>query len=123
MDQLEHRRHPRLRLDPACTSVVVQAIEDDRVQTMHGHAYDVSESGVRIELDEALRPGQHVGMCLQLPTEAGGVFVSGRIMWVFDDQDDPGPRRMAVQFTRFLHDEDRHRLLRYLQTSLPRFAA
>ena len=51
---------------------------------------------------------------LALPGETTSIFVSGRIVWVNDDVDDPGPRRMGAVFTRFLGANDQARLLRYL---------
>ena len=119
----ELRQHERFRLEPMYTSITVQHGQDLKLASIEGHAYDISQSGARIELDEPLSIGQHVAMCLRLPGETAGVFVSGRVVWVRDAEDDPAARRMAVQFTRFLNDENRARLARHLATSARRLAA
>lgn len=108
------RAHDRYALDPAYTMVTVQRFEDGRLATVEGHAYDLSPGGIRFELDEPLEVGERVAFCLQLPGETTSIFVSGRVVWTHDEEDDPGPRRMGAVFTRFLAGEDRSRLLRYL---------
>ena len=110
----ELRRYERFRLEPMYTSVTVQRVEGMKLQTIEGHAYDISEAGARIELDEALPVGERIGLCLRLPGESRSIFASGRVVWVHDAEDDPGPRRMAVEFTRFLGAEDQSRLMRHV---------
>jgi hypothetical protein len=105
------------------TSVSVQCCDRSEPCTLEGHAYDVSESGVRIELDEPIQPGERVAVCLRLPGENSNVFAVGRVVWLHDELDDPGARRMAVRFTRFLTDTDRVRLLAYLGSPAIRLAA
>ena len=117
------RQHERVHLEAGYASVTVQRVEGMALQTLEGHAYDISVSGARIELDRSLQLGERTAMCLRLPGEANSIFVSGRIVWVHDDEDDPGARRMAVQFTRFLAPEDRARLLRYVDGGSRRQAA
>lgn len=112
--QSNRRQHERFHLEPGYASVAVQRVEGMTLQTLEGHAYDISVSGARIELDQPLQLGERIAMCLSLPGEANSIFVSGRVVWAHDDEDDPGARRMAVEFTRFLAPEDRARLLRYV---------
>jgi len=119
----EQRRHERIRLSPMYTNVTVQRVDGLYLRSIEGHAYDISESGARIELDEAIEPGERVAMCLRLPGSTTSIFASGRVIWKHDDEDDPGARRMAVQFTRFLNVDDRARLVRYLGSSGKRLAA
>lgn len=119
----ERRRHERHRLEPMYTAVSIQRVEGMVVQTMEGHAYDISLGGARIELDEPMNAGDRVALSLRLPGELTCVYVCGRVIWVNDDDDDPGPRRLAVQFTRFLTDDDRTRLLRYMSATSTRRAA
>ena len=120
---IEQRQHERFRLSPMYTSVTVQRVDGLSLRSIDGHAYDISESGARIELDEALSPGERIALCLRLPGNANSIFVSGRIIWLHDDEDDPGARRMAVHFTRFLNSDDRTRLVRYLGSNAQRQAA
>ena len=106
----ERRVHPRQRLLPGYAAVYVQIVEGGEARILDGHVYDVSEGGVRIELDEAPAIGTDVSLCLQLPGADGGIFATARIVRHFDDSDEPGPRRMALSFRRFLNAKDRTRL-------------
>jgi c-di-GMP-binding flagellar brake protein YcgR len=121
--QINRRRHERFRVRPMYTAVTVQRIEGMSLTTFEGHAYDLSESGARIDVDEPLTVGERIAVCLHLPGEAASIFASGRVVRVFDVEDDPAARRVGVQFTRFLHEEDRTRLIRYLGFSAERLAA
>src|SRR5262249_27253045 len=68
---------------------------------MNGHAYDVGEGGVRFELDRALEPGTPVIVRLKLPGRpAQRVMAAGRVIWADIDPDEPGPVRMAADFTK-----------------------
>ena len=90
---------------------------------LHGHVYDISADGVRIELDEALLPGESVALCLHLPGARDSVEASASVVWVHDDADDPGPRRMALRFTAFGNNADQRRLIGYIDRELARHAA
>lgn len=88
--------------------------------THEGHVYDISEGGVRFEADDPLPPGTAVAMELELPSGAGKadpesrhVYVFGNIIWL-NEEDLPGPVRMAAAFTRFALAGDRERLMRRL---------
>ena len=101
----------------ACTSGREQALR------LEGHVYDISKGGVRIELDEPLDPGETVALHLELPGAASSVEASASVFWVHDEQDDPGPRRMALQFTEFADSADRDRLGDYIDREGGRRAA
>lgn len=116
------RRHERFRLCPMYTSVIVRRPGED--QERCGHAYDISESGVRIELDEPLEVGESVQLDLKLPgSTATDLTVPAEVVWVHDADDDPGPRRMALRFKAFASLTDRDRLLDYLGCGLYSMAA
>ena len=117
------REHERIRVQPMYTSVIAKAFGEHPDLEMLGHIYDVSEGGVRIELDEPLAPGQTVSLQLEFPGTAAAVKVSANVVWVHDEQDDPGPRRMALRFTEFTSDPDRHRLADYIERERGRRAA
>ena len=87
------------------------------VSRLQGHVYDISASGVRIELDEALQPGECVVLDLDLPGSRTSVNASASVVWVNDPHDDPGPRRMALRFTSFSDRANRDRLIEYLGTA------
>ena len=112
--RVNQRAYERFRIEPMYSSVTVQRVLDMTMRKLEGHAYDISEVGTRLELDEALEVGEHVSLCLRLPGETESIFVAGEVIWVHDELDDPGPRRMAIQFAHFLSEDDRKHLLRYL---------
>jgi hypothetical protein len=111
----DRRRHERLKLSPMYTSITARAYQRPAQHELQGHAYDVSESGIRIELDEPLEPGEPVTLQMQLAAAESDVFAAGRVVWINDAEDDPGPRRMAIEFTEFLDDDDRFSLMRFLR--------
>lgn len=89
---------------------------------LHGHVYDISAGGARIELDEPLEPGERVAVHLELPGTDMGVDAAASVVWVHDADDDPGPRRMALKFTGFSDRADEMRLRRFLESSTRRAA-
>lgn len=119
--QGNRRVHPRYSLPAMYTTVT--ATRPDGRPDLAGHLYDISVAGARIELDEALEPGDRIHIDLQLPGASQRVRASARIVWVGDDLDDPGPRRMAVKFLRFDQRADHDRLSRYLDAQALRRAA
>lgn len=77
---------------------------------LEGHGYDISMTGMRFELDEALPVGSEVTVQLYAPAEKEPISMRGTVVRVFSADDDPGPRRMGVQFTGFVTPKDRERL-------------
>ena len=122
-DNHMRRKHERIRVQPMYTSVIAKAGGTSDDLEMLGHVYDVSEGGVRIELDEALEPGQTVTVQLEFPGTAAAIEASAKVVWVHDDLDDPGPRRMALRFTEFTSAPDRDRLVDYIDRERGRRAA
>jgi hypothetical protein len=114
----------RYTLPATYTPVAVRMIDEGRFRWT-GHAYDISEGGMRFELDRALQPGTVVVVRITLPgmgreaQDGGSVFAFGNIVWL-EDEDDPAPYRMAAVFTRFAQEGDRERLLSHLNSG--RFA-
>ncbi len=121
-DQLR-REHERIRVQPMYTSVIATGVGEDPGLEMLGHVYDISEGGVRIELDEPLDPGQKVVLRLEFPGAPAAVQASASVVRVHDDQDDPGPRRMALRFIKFTSGSDRNRLVDYIDRERGRRAA
>jgi hypothetical protein len=110
----ERRQHERYVLPHMYTAITVMHADGLRLQRYEGHAYDISESGIRFELDTPLQPGEPVSFQIELPGGGGAVNGTGRIVRLFDEQDDPGPRRMALSIARYATSDDRHRLLRMI---------
>ena len=82
---------------------------------LEGHGYDISSTGMRFELDEALAAGTEVTIDLYPPAEQVPIRIRGTVVRVFSSDDDPEPRRMAVQFTGFDSPKDRERLARRIE--------
>ena len=120
---IDRRVFERFTLVPMYTTVQATPLDGNAHAEMLGHAYDISEAGVRIELDEALEPGDSVAIDLTLPGARSNVAACADVVWVNDAVDDPGPRRMALRFTEFRTDKDFDCLLRYLGSGLVRRAA
>ena len=118
-----NRTSARIRLEPMYTAVTVRCREGMRLRALDGHAYDLSAAGVRIELDEPLPVDERVEVAIQLPGEAEAVTGSARVIWINDENDDPGPRRMALAFTGFRSREDHTRLVRHINGSSHQRAA
>lgn len=119
----QRRDHERIRVQPMYTAVTACPCGRDHADRLQGHVYDISRGGVRIELDEALSPGETVALQLDLPGAPSVVAASASVVWVHDEQDDPGPRRMALRFTGFCDTTDRERLADYIDREGGRRAA
>lgn len=121
MNAINRRRFERFALQPMYTPVCVREIDGD-ASPLEGHAYDVSEGGIRFELDRAVAKGARVTMQITLPSGQGpiestrgcerSVIVFGNVVW--QDDSEPGPVRMALAITSFARLGDRERLLKSL---------
>ena len=109
----KRRGHERIRVQPMYTAVTACRSSQDNDLRLEGHIYDISKGGIRIELDEALDPGEVVALHVELPGATSIVEASASVVWVHDEHDDPGPRRMALQFTGFPKNADRARSWKY----------
>ncbi len=114
------RLHERFKLPAMYAPVAVRLVEDEQF-THSGHAYDISEGGLRFELDRAMPPGTQVALQVTLPGEpetddgpGRSVFAFANIVWLQDEEDEPGPVRMAAVFSKFAREGDRERLVRQL---------
>lgn len=110
------RSAERFRLGTALVHVVVGAhgTTPDTKGFFEGHAYDISDRGVRIELDAALPVGTPVEIALHMPGLGSPLKLVGAVARVFDEIDDPGPRRMGVN-VRAADEADAARLERLLE--------
>lgn len=126
--EMNRRQHMRFQLEPMYTPIAVRTLDKD-VFDIEGHAYDISEGGVRFELDKPVAPGTKIAMQITLPNldsrEIGpgrSIFVFANVIWIADE-DEPGPVRTAAVFTHFARAGDRERLLRQFSTGRYRAAA
>lgn len=125
---IDRRRHPRFVLDPMYTSISARLMDSEKF-TIEGNAYDISEGGLRFELDRAIAPGTKIALQITLPTwnqedigPGRSVFVFANVVWL-EDEDQPGPYKMAAVFTHFARAGDRERLLRQFASGRYRAAA
>ena len=117
------RRAPRLKLPAMYTLVRVRPV-GERAYPWTGYIYDVSQHGMRFELDEALEPGTRVDVRAVLPGGRPVTFrATGRVVRLHDDADDPGPIRMGMAFEAFDEDADAVQLDGYLSGNGLRDAA
>ena len=129
---INRRRHERFATLPMYTSISATPLGQPPLE---GHAYDISEAGIRFELDRALPPGSPVTLTIDLPRwlpnpidndapliEPKPVEVNASVIWI-DDDGVPGPVRMAATFTNFATPLDRERLLDTLAAGALRRAA
>jgi len=124
----DRRRDDRYTLPPMYSRVLVRPLDCDEF-IWDGHAYDISKGGVRFELDQAVEPGTPVAMRIDLPrapisrsTDRRAIFVIANVVWIEED-DEPGPVRMAAVFSRFAREDDERRLFESLQTGRYSLAA
>jgi len=125
----DRRAHARYVLPAMYTAIAVRPGESDSFK-YEGHAYDLSLSGVRFELDEPLAPGTTVGLRIDLPgfaryggdADARPIYALANVVWI-EDEDQPGPYRMAAVFKRFAMAGGEHRLQRALTGGRYRLAA
>lgn len=117
------RLHERFALQAMYTAVEATRAAAPADDPLTGHAYDISEGGARIELDEPLPEGEAVRLRFTLPGLDRAVDARGHVVWVNPEDDDPGPRRMAMRFSDFAASSDRDRLLRFLGGGVRRVAA
>ena len=114
MQTVNRRRFERFALAPMYTPVAVKLLADDSYE-FEGHAYDISEGGMRFELDRPIEAGTPVAIRVMLPggrSEAErSVCVYANVIWLEDEADEPGPVRMAAAFTKFARTGDKERLL------------
>ena len=102
----ERRENQRFTLRPDVSRVVVHC----DMNPLEGHAYDLSNHGIRLELDEALVQGQRIEIDLFTTGNINAIHFTGIVKRIFDEDDDPGPRRMGIEIKRFGSKMDEIRL-------------
>lgn len=108
----DHRVARRASLPPMYTLLRAKRPGETRYQWA-GHLYDVSMSGMRFELDTALKTGEALQVRAMLPgQEHVTVRIEGRVVRMHDDE--AGPVRMGLMIDRFLGPHDRQKLEAYL---------
>lgn len=117
----DHRIHPRKSLPVGYAQVRVRLPGKQRF-SLTGHAYDVSMSGIRFELDSPLPIGKAVDLQFNLPaagaeTSAHTIRAKARCVRLHDDELDlldHGPVRMGACFIDMPKPTDQRQLAAYL---------
>ncbi|GJM18343.1 MAG: hypothetical protein DHS20C14_05560 [Phycisphaeraceae bacterium] len=124
-NQTERRRFERFALVPGYTAIAVRRRGEQGPWHL-GHAYDVSEGGVRFDLDTSFEPGAIVEIKIDLPrssvhsgfdadlagTDDAPVGATARVIWC--DQEGSCDTRLGVEIAAFADESDRSRLVRHL---------
>lgn len=124
---LNRRRFQRYALQPMYTPISVR-MHDGVGPQIDGHAYDISEGGIRFELDERVAAGTPLIMQVTLPTEMNDIgpgptiTAFATVAWVEEDDEHP-PYRSAAVFTGFAKAGDRDRLVRAFSSGRYRLVA
>jgi hypothetical protein len=126
----DRRRYQRFVLPSMYTEVEVRPLDSEKFE-WKGHAYDVSEGGMRFELDRPIEPGTQIAVRLQLPgaqhltiTERRPVYAFANVVWIEeDDIEQGGPVRLACVFTRFVMPGEEARLRARLRSGRYSLAA
>ena len=128
MNASDRRQHARYELPVMYTRVMVRPMDSDEF-IWEGHAYDISRGGLRFELDRGIEPGTPVAVRIDFPANITerranqrSVFVIANVVWL-EDEDTPGPVRMAAVFSHFAREGDEARLLNRLETGRYALAA
>jgi hypothetical protein len=117
---VNRRRFQRFELRPMYAPISVRVLNDEAT-TAEGHAYDISEGGVRFEIEERLAIGTALAIHITLPSpgdELGPgptIMAFAQVAWV-EEEDEHPPYRCAATFTSFARFGDRERLLKAFST-------
>src|SRR5690606_28946483 len=118
---INRRQFPRFTVQPMYTPIAVRTLDSEAFD-IEGNAYDISEGGVRFDLDRPSPPGTPIALQSTLPTRhteqigpGRRIFVFANVVWV-EDEEEPGPVRPAAVFTHCARAGDRERLLKHFSS-------
>lgn len=118
----EARQSIRLRL-PAMYTLLRLRRKGETRYTQTGYIYDISQTGMRFELDDPIETGTELEFRALLPGSHTVTFCAkGRLVRMHDDMHEVGPVRMAMQFERFNSSIDQQKLAQYLEQRAPQLA-
>ncbi|RNC81040.1 MAG: PilZ domain-containing protein [Phycisphaera sp.] len=119
-NHINRRKHDRFTLSPMYSRVTMRMLDQDEFH-FEGHAYDISESGLKFEMDRPVEVGSNVMLRIDLPLDIHGLPPTGsknryievlaRIAWLDEEDIEVGPAKMAAEFLRFVHFGDKERLI------------
>lgn len=119
-NNINRRKFDRFTLSPMYSRVTMRFLDQDSFD-FEGHAYDISEAGLKFEMDRPVELGATVVLRIDLPLDIHGlppsdtrerhIEVFGRVVWVDEEDMNVGPVKMAAEFTRFVRFGDKQRLI------------
>ncbi len=114
--QFNRREFERFSLSPMLSPITVQRVCEGKMETLTGHAYDISEGGMRIEIDGAVMSGERLNVTFTLPgyaegDAAGAVCAACEVVWLTDAEDDPAWPRAGVRIIRYLDGASAERMI------------
>lgn len=115
---IDRRRHPRFLMPSAYTGAAVRRMAEHAMEDRfcrEGHVLDLSEGGVRLEIDEPIAPGERVAVRVDLPAPGGEqrpLYAIGNVIWL--DIASMGSSEVAVVFTTLCEEGDLERLRSHL---------
>ena len=115
MSGQNQRVHARLKLPAMYTLLRARVIGSEKY-TWTGHIYDISVSGMRLELDIPIEAGTLIEVRAMLPGKDHTTFrASGRVVRLHSDEENLGPAIMGLTFEAFRSPMDHQRLCSYLE--------
>lgn len=111
----DSRQSPRYPMPAMYTLLRVRPRGDERF-CWTGYIYDISNTGMRFELDGAIEAGTEVEVRAMLPGSPHLTFnATGHVVRRHEaDDENNGPVRMGLAFDRFTQASDRQKLEDYL---------
>ena len=76
---VNRRRFERFSLRPMYTAVSLRRRSDDASSRLDGHAYDIGEGGVNVEIDEPIVAGEPIEIEIELPGCSRRIAAQGRV--------------------------------------------
>jgi hypothetical protein len=124
----DRRASHRFALAPMLSPVTVQRVRGGKMETLTGHAYDISESGMRIEVDGPVRAGERLNVSVALPGDAVNdsqrlVSAACEVVWTTDCEDDPVSPREGLRILRYLDSHSASRVREWCGDRWLRLAA
>jgi len=118
--QINRRSYERFAVKPGYTSASIRIDPNEIAYGLEGYVYDLSEGGIRFDLDTPIESGRTISMRINLPGIVGepderAVFVTGEVVWC--DVDETGDAKMAMSISKFDRDGDKQRLIRAISCS------
>jgi hypothetical protein len=122
MPREELRQSPRKKVAAPYSLLRVRPKGEGPFHWM-GHIYDISSTGMRLELDNPIEPGTEVEVRAMLPGPEHPVIQAQGCVVRLVDEEHHGPTRMGMSFSKFKATTDKDALEAYLSPTIVSEAA